>query len=59
MFLRIKAAKLFFLVKKKKKQEPLGGAHADPSWTSQQIKKAINETMDVSATCKASLRTKF
>uniref|UniRef100_A0A6M2EUT9 acetyl-CoA carboxytransferase n=1 Tax=Populus davidiana TaxID=266767 RepID=A0A6M2EUT9_9ROSI len=26
--------------------EPLGGAHADPSWTSQQIKKAINETMD-------------
>jgi hypothetical protein len=30
-------------------QEPLGGAHADPSWTSQQIKKAINESMDVSA----------
>ncbi|XWS67188.1 hypothetical protein CRYUN_Cryun05aG0266300 [Craigia yunnanensis] len=26
--------------------EPLGGAHADPSWTSQQIKAAINETMD-------------
>ncbi|KAK6943066.1 Acetyl-CoA carboxylase, alpha subunit [Dillenia turbinata] len=26
--------------------EPLGGAHADPSWTSQQIKKAINESMD-------------
>ncbi|CAJ1803374.1 unnamed protein product [Sphenostylis stenocarpa] len=26
--------------------EPLGGAHADPEWTSQQIKKAINETMD-------------
>ncbi|KAJ7961301.1 acetyl-coenzyme A carboxylase carboxyl transferase subunit alpha, chloroplastic-like [Quillaja saponaria] len=26
--------------------EPLGGAHADPSWTSQQIKNAINETMD-------------
>ncbi|XP_028783428.1 acetyl-coenzyme A carboxylase carboxyl transferase subunit alpha, chloroplastic [Neltuma alba] len=26
--------------------EPLGGAHADPSWTSQQIKFAINETMD-------------
>ncbi|KAI9153191.1 hypothetical protein LWI28_007460 [Acer negundo] len=26
--------------------EPLGGAHADPSWTSQQIKLAINETMD-------------
>lgn len=26
--------------------EPLGGAHADPSWTSQQIKIAINETMD-------------
>ncbi|KAL5550120.1 hypothetical protein UlMin_000296 [Ulmus minor] len=26
--------------------EPLGGAHADPSWTSQQIKKAINEAMD-------------
>ncbi|KAK7395157.1 hypothetical protein VNO78_15702 [Psophocarpus tetragonolobus] len=25
--------------------EPLGGAHADPEWTSQQIKKAINETM--------------
>lgn len=28
-------------------QEPLGGAHADPSWTSQQIKIAINKTMDV------------
>ncbi|KAG2690761.1 hypothetical protein I3760_09G204900 [Carya illinoinensis] len=26
--------------------EPLGGAHADPSWTSKQIKKAINESMD-------------
>ncbi|XP_065854496.1 acetyl-coenzyme A carboxylase carboxyl transferase subunit alpha, chloroplastic [Euphorbia lathyris] len=26
--------------------EPLGGAHADPSWTSQQIKNAINEHMD-------------
>ncbi|XP_044473622.1 acetyl-coenzyme A carboxylase carboxyl transferase subunit alpha, chloroplastic [Mangifera indica] len=26
--------------------EPLGGAHADPSWTSQQIKQAINESMD-------------
>lgn len=26
--------------------EPLGGAHADPNWTSQQIKKAINESMD-------------
>ncbi|EEF34495.1 acetyl-coenzyme A carboxylase carboxyl transferase subunit alpha, chloroplastic [Ricinus communis] len=26
--------------------EPLGGAHADPSWTSQQIKKAINDSMD-------------
>ncbi|XP_022950695.1 acetyl-coenzyme A carboxylase carboxyl transferase subunit alpha, chloroplastic-like [Cucurbita moschata] len=26
--------------------EPLGGAHADPSWTSQQIKIAINKTMD-------------
>ncbi|KAJ8753846.1 hypothetical protein K2173_000100 [Erythroxylum novogranatense] len=26
--------------------EPLGGAHADPSWTSQQIKNAINESMD-------------
>ncbi|KAH9672727.1 Acetyl-coenzyme A carboxylase carboxyl transferase subunit alpha [Citrus sinensis] len=26
--------------------EPLGGAHADPSWTSQQIKIAINESMD-------------
>lgn len=26
--------------------EPLGGAHADPSWTSQQIKNAINEAMD-------------
>ncbi|WCJ28418.1 Acetyl-coenzyme A carboxylase carboxyl transferase subunit alpha chloroplastic [Euphorbia peplus] len=25
--------------------EPLGGAHADPSWTSQQIKNAINEYM--------------
>nr|ACN65502.1 chloroplast carboxyltransferase alpha subunit isoform 2 [Brassica oleracea] len=28
--------------------EPLGGAHADPSWTSQQIKIAINENMDES-----------
>ncbi|CAB4284660.1 unnamed protein product [Prunus armeniaca] len=26
--------------------EPLGGAHADPSWTSQQIKNAINKEMD-------------
>ncbi|KAF7845408.1 acetyl-coenzyme A carboxylase carboxyl transferase subunit alpha, chloroplastic-like [Senna tora] len=26
--------------------EPLGGAHAGPSWTSQQIKFAINEAMD-------------
>ncbi|XP_010262746.1 PREDICTED: acetyl-coenzyme A carboxylase carboxyl transferase subunit alpha, chloroplastic-like [Nelumbo nucifera] len=26
--------------------EPLGGAHSDPSWTSQQIKVAIVETMD-------------
>jgi acetyl-CoA carboxylase carboxyl transferase subunit alpha len=26
--------------------EPLGGAHADPAWTSQQIKHAINESMD-------------
>nr|AHJ61047.1 carboxyltransferase alpha subunit [Vernicia fordii] len=26
--------------------EPLGGAHADPSWASQQIKNAINESMD-------------
>ncbi|XP_024024928.1 acetyl-coenzyme A carboxylase carboxyl transferase subunit alpha, chloroplastic [Morus notabilis] len=26
--------------------EPLGGAHADPSWTSQHIKNAINEAMD-------------
>lgn len=26
--------------------EPLGGAHADPSWTSQQIKIKINEAMD-------------
>ncbi|KAJ9180612.1 hypothetical protein P3X46_008831 [Hevea brasiliensis] len=26
--------------------EPLGGAHADPSWTSQQIKNAINDAMD-------------
>ncbi|KAM7272048.1 hypothetical protein ACFE04_031262 [Oxalis oulophora] len=26
--------------------EPLGGAHADPSWTSQQIKHAIKESMD-------------
>ncbi|CAL0302646.1 unnamed protein product [Lupinus luteus] len=26
--------------------EPLGGAHADSAWTSQQIKNAINETMD-------------
>lgn len=29
-------------------QEPLGGAHADPYWTSQQIKTAIEESMDVS-----------
>lgn len=27
-------------------REPLGGAHADPHWTSQQIKAAILETMD-------------
>ncbi|MQM00214.1 hypothetical protein Taro_032937, partial [Colocasia esculenta] len=27
-------------------QEPLGGAHADPSWTSQQIKIALVEAMD-------------
>lgn len=26
--------------------EPLGGAHADPYWTSQQIKTAIEESMD-------------
>ncbi|GLT89474.1 hypothetical protein SLE2022_074530 [Rubroshorea leprosula] len=26
--------------------EPLGGAHQDPAWTSQQIKYAINKTMD-------------
>lgn len=26
--------------------EPLGGAHADSAWTSQQIKTAINESMD-------------
>lgn len=26
--------------------EPLGGAHADPHWTSQQIKKSILESMD-------------
>ncbi|KAK9158978.1 hypothetical protein Scep_005552 [Stephania cephalantha] len=26
--------------------EPLGGAHADPAWTSQQIKKAVVEAMD-------------
>ncbi|KAI4353165.1 hypothetical protein L6164_002136 [Bauhinia variegata] len=26
--------------------EPLGGAHANPSWTSQQIKSAINKAMD-------------
>ncbi|RHN46385.1 putative acetyl-CoA carboxylase [Medicago truncatula] len=26
--------------------EPLGGAHVDPSWTSQQIKIAINKAMD-------------
>ncbi|GMH14373.1 hypothetical protein Nepgr_016214 [Nepenthes gracilis] len=26
--------------------EPLGGAHADPSWTSQQIKQAVVESMD-------------
>lgn len=29
-------------------QEPLGGAHADPSWTSQQIKAAVVESMNVS-----------
>ncbi|MCH86864.1 alpha-carboxyltransferase 2 [Trifolium medium] len=27
-------------------REPIGGAHTDPSWTSQQIKIAINEAMD-------------
>ncbi|GAB2273465.1 Chromatin assembly factor 1 subunit p50 [Dionaea muscipula] len=26
--------------------EPLGGAHADPAWTSQQIKNAVVEAMD-------------
>ncbi|PIN24877.1 Acetyl-CoA carboxylase [Handroanthus impetiginosus] len=26
--------------------EPLGGAHADPYWTSEQIKAAINKSMD-------------
>ncbi|XP_062090299.1 acetyl-coenzyme A carboxylase carboxyl transferase subunit alpha, chloroplastic-like [Humulus lupulus] len=26
--------------------EPLGGAHADPAWTSQQIKFAINQAME-------------
>ncbi|KAM0028199.1 putative acetyl-CoA carboxylase [Helianthus debilis subsp. tardiflorus] len=26
--------------------EPLGGAHADPHWTSKQVKKAILESMD-------------
>ncbi|XP_058737038.1 acetyl-coenzyme A carboxylase carboxyl transferase subunit alpha, chloroplastic-like [Vicia villosa] len=26
--------------------EPLGGAHVDPEWTSQQIKSAINKAMD-------------
>ncbi|OVA17693.1 Acetyl-CoA carboxylase [Macleaya cordata] len=26
--------------------EPLGGAHADPAWTSQQIKLAVSESMD-------------
>ncbi|GMI79901.1 acetyl Co-enzyme a carboxylase carboxyltransferase alpha subunit [Hibiscus trionum] len=26
--------------------EPLGGAHANPAWTSQQIKAEINESMD-------------
>ncbi|XP_039013024.1 acetyl-coenzyme A carboxylase carboxyl transferase subunit alpha, chloroplastic-like [Hibiscus syriacus] len=26
--------------------EPLGGAHANPAWTSQQIKATINESMD-------------
>jgi acetyl-CoA carboxylase carboxyl transferase subunit alpha len=26
--------------------EPIGGAHTDPSWTSQQIKIAINQAMD-------------
>lgn len=31
-------------------QEPIGGAHADPNWTSQQIKIAINEAMSVSFT---------
>ena len=29
-------------------QEPLGGAHADPYWTSQQIKTAIVDAMAVS-----------
>ncbi|KAI4356020.1 hypothetical protein L6164_000074 [Bauhinia variegata] len=30
----------------KLQMEPVGGAHTDPSWTSQQIKFAINEAMD-------------
>lgn len=29
-------------------QEPLGGAHTDPVWTSQQIKLAITQAMKVS-----------
>lgn len=28
-------------------QEPLGGAHADPSWTSQQTKLAVVSAMNV------------
>ncbi|PON92038.1 Acetyl-CoA carboxylase, alpha subunit [Trema orientale] len=30
-------------------KEPLGGAHADPVWTSQQIKFAINQAMEMLA----------
>lgn len=28
-------------------QEPLGGAHTDPAWTSQQIKLMVTKAMEV------------
>ena len=41
-------SKLYLTFKTEFFQEPLGGAHADPAWTSQQIKLVIKEAMEVS-----------
>ena len=42
------ASKVYLTFKTEFFQEPLGGAHADPAWTSQQIKLVIKEAMEVS-----------